>query len=87
MALFRRKKDKQPVYEAKILKNGFKDIPPPAVYRKLQQIKAAMIAGDAARVRFIQQSLMAGKWEIPRTPQDCDDIEARLREYAVKTYD
>lgn len=86
MALFRRKKDSPPVYEAKILKDGEQNIAPPAVYRKLQQIKSAMLTGDAPRVRHLQQSLMKGGWELPRTPQDCDDIETRLREHAAKAF-
>lgn len=85
----RRKEDKdlEPEYEPRILRDGIPQVVPPAVYRRLRQIKGSMLVGDKARVRALQQTLMQGGWEVPVKPSDCDAIESRLREHAAKAFD
>ena len=84
---FRRKSDKpEPVFEPYRLKNGIPNDIPPAVFRKLRQIKMSMLCGDRGRIRAIQQSLIRGGWEIPTTASQCDEITQRYKDHVAKAF-
>lgn len=79
---FRRESDPEPPRFVPVpLRDGLPWDVPAAVYRKLEQCREAMRAGDARRIRMLQESLLKGGWEVPVTLTDCDAIEQRLRDH------